>query len=101
MIIAKSHDVLVMPSCSSLHGSGIALAAIIQASAAVPWRQINAEQETSPREPMIKLSPDTLNIRNQFLVQMIGGSGGYLGVPERPGLGTIVDEQVLSRVTII
>ncbi|KAJ5499162.1 Mandelate racemase/muconate lactonizing enzyme [Penicillium expansum] len=36
MIIAKSHDVLVMPSCSSLHGSGIALAAIIQASAAVP-----------------------------------------------------------------
>lgn len=35
LTIAKSHGVLVMPSCSVEYGSGIALAATIQASAAV------------------------------------------------------------------
>lgn len=97
LTIAKSHDVLVMPSCSVQYGSGIALAATIQASAAVPWNPVNAEQEANAKEPLIKLSPNTWNIRNQFLVQKIDGSGGYLDVPEAPGLGTTVSEQVLSE----
>jgi L-alanine-DL-glutamate epimerase-like enolase superfamily enzyme len=57
-------------------------------------------QEPNPKEPMISLSPDVLDIRNQFLVQNIDGSGGYLHVSERPGLGTTVDEQALSRMAI-
>lgn len=97
LTIAKSHGVLVMPSCSVEYGSGIALAATIQASAAVAWNPVNAEQEANAKEPMIKLSPNTWNIRNQFLVQKIDGSGGYLDVPEAPGLGTTVSEQVLSE----
>ncbi|KAJ5209591.1 hypothetical protein N7449_003970 [Penicillium cf. viridicatum] len=96
--IAKTHGVLVMPSCSVEHGSGIALAATIQASAAVPWNPVNAEQETNAKEPMIiMLSHNTLNIRNQFLVQKIDSSGRYLHVLEAPGLGTTVNEQVLNR----
>lgn len=101
LTIAKSHGVLVMPSCSVQYGSGIALAATIQASAAVPWNPLNAEQEANAKESMIKLSSDTWNIRNQFLVQKIDGSGGYLHVPEAPGLGTTVNEQVLNRPTAI
>lgn len=81
--IAKSHGVLVMPSCNVEYGSGIALAATIQASAAVPWNPVNAKQETNAKEPMIMLSPNTLNIRNQFFVQNIDGSGGYLHVLKR------------------
>ncbi|OQD71908.1 hypothetical protein PENPOL_c001G05823 [Penicillium polonicum] len=99
LAIAKPHPVLVMPSCSVYYGSGIALAATIQASAAVPWNPANAEQETNAKEPMIRLSPDTLNIRNQLLVQKMDGSGGYLHVPQAPGLGTTVNEQVLRRPT--
>ncbi|CAI7589903.1 unnamed protein product, partial [Penicillium viridicatum] len=101
LTIAKSHPVLVMPSCSEYYGSGIALAATIQASAAVPWNSANAEQETNAKEPMIRLSPNTLNIRNQFLVQKMDGSGGYLHVSQAPGLGTTVNEQVLGRPTAI
>ncbi|CAI7581711.1 unnamed protein product [Penicillium palitans] len=101
LTIAKSHGVLVMPSWSVQYGSGIALAATIQASAAVPWNPLNAEQEANAKEPMIKLSSDTWNIRNQFLVQKIDGSGGCLHVPEAPGLGTTVNEQVLNRSTAI
>ncbi|OQE29318.1 hypothetical protein PENFLA_c004G00239 [Penicillium flavigenum] len=100
LTIAKSHDVLVMPSCHTRHGSGIALAATIQASAAVPWKSMEAGKEPNPKEPMISLSPDILDIRNQFLVQNIDGSGGYLHVSEGPGLGSTVDEQVLSQMTI-
>jgi D-galactarolactone cycloisomerase len=100
LTIAKSHDVLVMPSCHTRRGSGIALAATIQASAAVPWKSMVDGQEPNPKEPMISLSPDVLDIRNQFLVQNIDGSGGYLHVSERPGLGTTVDEQALSRMAI-
>ncbi|KAJ5399689.1 hypothetical protein N7465_010178, partial [Penicillium sp. CMV-2018d] len=70
------------------YGSGIALAATIQASAVVPWNPVNAEQETNAKEPMIRLSPNTLNIRNPFPVQKMDGSGGYLHVPQAPGLGT-------------
>ncbi|KAJ5508387.1 hypothetical protein N7527_010530 [Penicillium freii] len=101
LTIAKSHPVLVMSSCSEYYGSGIALAATIQASAAVPWNPANAEQETNAKEPMIRLSPNTLNIRNQFLVQKMDGSGGYLHVSQAPGLGTTVNEQVLGRPTAI
>ncbi|OQE84994.1 hypothetical protein PENNAL_c0025G08781 [Penicillium nalgiovense] len=100
LTIARSHDVLVMPSCHTSYGSGIALAATIQASAAVPWKSMEAGQEPNPKEPMISLSPDILDIRNQFLVQKIDGSGGYLHVPEAPGLGTTVDEQVLGQMAI-
>ncbi|KAJ6188332.1 hypothetical protein N7519_003240 [Penicillium mononematosum] len=100
LTIAKSHDMLVMPSCDTRHGSGIALAATIQASAAVPWKSMEAGQEPNPKEPMISLSPDILDVRNQFLVQNIDGSGGYLHVPEGPGLGSTVDEQALSRMAI-
>ncbi|CAI7657507.1 unnamed protein product [Penicillium glandicola] len=98
LTIAKSHEVLVMPFCSPKCGSGIALAATIQAAAAVPWKPKEGEQEPNPKEPMITLSPDTLRVRNQFVVQKIDGSGGYLHVPEAPGLGTTVDEDILSAM---
>ncbi|KAJ5845684.1 hypothetical protein N7534_009353 [Penicillium rubens] len=100
LTIAKSYDVLVMPSCHTHHGSGIALAATIQAAAAVPWMSMEAGQEPNPKEPMISLSTDVLDMRNRFLVDNIDGSGGYLHVSESPGLGSTVDEQALSRLTI-
>ncbi|KAJ6152015.1 hypothetical protein N7497_006334 [Penicillium chrysogenum] len=100
LTIAESHDVLVMPCCPMRHGSGIALAATIQAAAAVPWMSMEAGQEPNPKEPMISLSTDVLDMRNRFLVENIDGSGGYLHVSESPGLGSTVDEQALSRLTI-
>ncbi|KGO74761.1 Mandelate racemase/muconate lactonizing enzyme, N-terminal [Penicillium italicum] len=97
---ANSHGMLVVPFCSSVYGSGITLVATTQASAAVLWNRVKPEQEINPKEPIIKLSPYSSSCRNEFLVKKIGVSSGYLGVPERPGLGTTVDEQVWSRLTV-
>lgn len=95
--VAVDHGIRVMPSYGSSYGSGIGLAATIQASAATPWNPREEGQEPNPKEPMVILSPDAYSIRNELLVQKIDGSGGYLHVPETPGLGTTVDEQVLNR----
>ncbi|KAJ6139058.1 hypothetical protein N7471_005544, partial [Penicillium samsonianum] len=59
------------------------------------------KQKSNPKEPMTQLSPDSYGIRNELLAQKIDGSGGYLHVPEAPGLGTTVDEQVFSRLATI
>lgn len=95
------HVVRVMPCCSSSYGYSIALTARIRASAAVPWNRSEVKQKSNPKEPMTQLSPNSYGIRNELLVQKIDGSGRYLHVPEAPGLGTTVDEQVLSSLATI
>jgi D-galactarolactone cycloisomerase len=94
--VAQKNGVRVMPFCSSSCGSAVALAATLQAAAVVPWPRRQGDKiEQTIKEPVINLSPEVYDVRNQLLVEGFMGSAGYLDVPQGPGLGVIVDEQVL------
>ena len=92
--LASSFGVAVIPH---VWGSGIALAAALHVLAATPPFPHTANPAPLENEPVIEYDRNPNPLRDELLVEKIRLVEGRLGVPQGPGLGVRVDEEVLRR----
>jgi galactonate dehydratase len=81
---AESYDVALAPHCPL---GPVALAACLQVDACAPNFLIQEQSCLDPDPPEYVANPEVLDF----------GDGGYLDLPEGPGLGIEVDEDVLRE----
>lgn len=79
--LAESHDVQCLPH---VFGSAIALAASLQLLAAIPG------------DPMLEFDRTPNPIREDLAVDPITNDGNTVPIPDGPGLGIEIDEDVLA-----
>ena len=94
LALASSFGVSVVPH---VWGSGIALAAALQAIATLPPQPHTANPVPLQNEPVVEFDRKHNPLRDGLLIENFRLSGGKLDVPQGPGLGVTVDETVLAR----
>jgi D-galactarolactone cycloisomerase len=92
--LASTFGVLTVPH---VWGSGVALAAGIQALATVPPTPHTYAPVPLQNEPVIEYDRTSNPLRDELLVENFGLEDGHLVVPQGPGLGITVDEDALRR----
>jgi D-galactarolactone cycloisomerase len=93
--IASAHGVQVIPH---VWGSGIALAAALHAIAALAPMPHTANPVPLQNEPVVEFDRNHNPLRDDLLSGAIAiGTDGRVPVPRGPGLGVVVDEDVLER----
>jgi D-galactarolactone cycloisomerase len=93
--LASSYGVAVVPH---VWGSGVALAAALQAIAALPPQPHTANPVPLQNEPVVEFDRNRNPLRDELLREAIAiGCDGRVGVPQGSGLGIEIDEQVLAR----
>lgn len=80
-------------------GSGVALAAALHALAALPPFPRTANPVPLQNEPIIEFDRNHNPLRDELLKEKFTLSDGRVAVPEGPGLGIKIDEDVLERYT--
>ena len=88
LALAHAKHILAIPH---VWGSGIALAAALQAIASTPCLPHTANPVPLQNEPVIEYDKNPNPLRDQLLEQNLRFEDGYLHVPEGPGLGVKVD----------
>ncbi|MES1955377.1 mandelate racemase/muconate lactonizing enzyme family protein [Salinisphaera hydrothermalis] len=91
--MAGLYGVRVVPH---VWGSGIALAASLHCLASIPF----APSRPTPRAPMLEFDRTVNPIRQAVLGTPIEHDGGWVAVPEAPGLGIEVDREALTRYAL-
>jgi D-galactarolactone cycloisomerase len=95
--LASSHSVAVIPH---VWGSGIALAAALHGIASLPPMPHTANPVPLQNEPVIEFDRNHNPLRDELLVTRLQiGKDGRVPVPQGPGLGVEVDEEVLGIYT--
>ncbi|KAJ5638898.1 hypothetical protein N7528_001288 [Penicillium herquei] len=94
LALANTHGILVVPH---VWGSGIALAAALQALAIIPPMPHTANLIPLRNEPMVEFDRTHNSLRDELLVENFQLVDGYVGVPQGPGLGVTIDEEALRR----
>lgn len=94
LALAHSKHILAIPH---VWGSGIALAAALQAIAATPALPHTANPVPLQNEPVIEYDKNPNPLRDHLLEQNLVFEDGYLHVPEGPGLGVTVDMERLEH----
>lgn len=92
--LASSFGVAVVPH---VWGSGVALAAALQAIATLPPQPHTANPVPLQNEPVVEFDRKHNPLRDDLLVENFRLSGGKLDLPQGPGLGITVNETVLAR----
>jgi D-galactarolactone cycloisomerase len=92
--LASTFGVLTIPH---IWGSGIALAAALHALATVPPSPHTAYPVPLQNEPVVEFDRKHNPLRDDLLVEKFRLENGFLKVPQGPGLGVTVDEDVLNR----
>lgn len=92
--LTTSFSVLTIPH---VWGSGVAVAAALQALAAAPPVPFTAAVVPLQNEPMIEYDRTHNPLRDDLLVQGFQLSDGALEIPSGPGLGIEIDEDQLRR----
>jgi D-galactarolactone cycloisomerase len=95
--LASTFGVLTVPH---VWGSGIALAAGIQALATVPATPHTYAPVPLQNEPVIEYDRTRNPLRDDLLVENFRLEEGHLVVPQGPGLGVTVDEDVLRHYQV-
>lgn len=95
--LASSFGVLVVPH---VWGSGVALAAALQALATIPPLPHTANPIALQNEPIVEFDRKHNPLRDDLLVENFVLKDGFLDVPQGPGLGITVDESVLRKYLI-
>lgn len=95
--LALAHGVLTIPH---VWGSGIAVAAALHALATVPPTPHTAAPVILQNEPMVEFDRTHNPLRDDLLTERFMLDDGALPVPQGPGLGVTVDEEVLRRYVI-
>jgi len=90
--LASSFGVLTVPH---VWGSGIALAAALQALATIPPQPHTANPVPLQNEPVVEFDRKHNPLRDDLLVERFALHDGRLEVPKGPGLGVTVKEGLL------
>lgn len=88
--LAYAEGVFYVPH---MHGSALALAVNLHLVAAMP----PVSTEVGPHPPQIELDTSKNPLREELLVEPIEPQSGMLKVPEGPGLGIRVNEDVIKK----
>ena len=92
--LASSFGVLTIPH---VWGSGIALAAALHALATVPPLPHTANPVPLQNDPIVEFDRKHNPLRDDLLVEKFALEEGVLKVPQGPGLGVTVNENVLAK----
>jgi D-galactarolactone cycloisomerase len=94
LALANAYGVTVIPH---VWGSGIAVAAALQAIATIPPIPHTANPIPLLNEPVVEFDRKHNPLRDDLLHQRFGLVNGMLHVPEGPGLGVTLNEKALAR----
>ena len=97
LALTTAHGVMTVPH---IWGSGIALAAALQALATAPLVPYTALGVPLQNEPMVEFDRTHNPLRDDLLVDNFTLVDGCLAVPGGPGLGVEVDPDQLARYTV-
>ena len=93
--LASSYGVAVVPH---VWGSGVAVAAALHAIASLPPQPHTANPVPLQNEPVVEFDRNRNPLRDELLRGRIDiDQDGRMSVPQGPGLGIEVDEDVLAR----
>lgn len=94
---ASQHGVLPVPH---VWGSGVAVAAALQALATIPPMPHTAAPVTLQNEPMLEFDRTFNPLRDEILERNFSLEDGAVAIPNGPGLGISVDEASLARFVV-
>ncbi|HEX2035215.1 MAG TPA: mandelate racemase/muconate lactonizing enzyme family protein [Chloroflexota bacterium] len=91
--LADAFHVRLIPHC---WGTALSLAASLHFLATVP----DSPPSITPTEPLLEYDRSENPLREALLTEPLRQRGGYLPVPQGPGLGVEIDPQALARYRI-
>lgn len=94
LALAKAHGVATIPH---VWGSGIAVAAALHAVATIPQFPHTANPLPLLNEPVIEFDRKHNPLRDELLEAPFTLTDGRIAVPDRPGLGVAVRDDILAR----
>lgn len=94
LALANAHGTIVIPH---VWGSGIAFAAALQAIATIPPIPHTANPIPLQNEPVIEFDRTHNPLRDDLLNERFALVDGHVVVPDGPGLGISVNDEVLTR----
>jgi D-galactarolactone cycloisomerase len=97
MALASTYNTAVIPH---VWGSGIALAAALHALATIPPFPYTVNPIPLQNEPVVEFDRNPNPLRDELLHQRFVLEAGRLPVPQLPGLGVTVNEEVLRRYCV-
>lgn len=92
--LADANHVRLLPHC---WGSALSFAASLHYLATVP----DGAPSVTPSEPLLEYDRSENPLRDTLLVDNLRQEGGYLPVPQGPGLGVTVDPEQLQRFSVV
>jgi D-galactarolactone cycloisomerase len=92
--LASSFGVMTIPH---VWGSGVALAAALHALAAIPPAPHTANPIALQNEPVVEFDRTRNPLRDELLHDNFVLERGALLVPQGPGLGVKINEEVLAK----
>ena len=95
--LASSFGVLNVPH---VWGSGVALAAALQALAIIPPQPHTANPVALQNEPVVEFDRKHNPLRDDLLIENFSLRDGCLDVPQGPGLGITINESVLEKYAV-
>ncbi|MCF3932811.1 mandelate racemase/muconate lactonizing enzyme family protein [Acuticoccus sp. M5D2P5] len=97
LALASAHNIMVVPH---VWGSGVAVAAALQALAIVPRAPYTANPVPLQNETMIEFDRTYNPLRDDLVKQKFVIEDECLTIPTGPGLGVDVDEDAVARHTV-
>jgi D-galactarolactone cycloisomerase len=94
LTLAMSFGILTVPH---VWGSGVAMAAALQAIAAIPPTPFTINPVALQNEPVIEFDRKHNPLRDDLLVENFVLEDGCVRVPQGPGLGIEISEATLAR----
>ena len=96
LALATAYNLMVLPH---VWGSGIALAASLQALAIIPESPYRAFPLPFETEPIVEFDRNPNPLRDDLITTPFSLVDGRLPVPQKPGLGVEVNREVLKKYT--
>jgi D-galactarolactone cycloisomerase len=91
--LADANHLRLLPHC---WGSAIALAATLHYLATIP----DGSPSITPTEPLLEYDRSENPLRDALLTENLRQEGGYLPVPQGPGLGVEIDPEQLEKYRV-
>jgi len=95
--LASAYNTPVMPH---VWGTGVALAAALQAAAIIPPTPYTAAPHAPENEPMFEYDRTPNPLRDELVAGGFTLENQTLAIPDGPGLGVEIDERVLERFCV-
>jgi D-galactarolactone cycloisomerase len=94
LAFANAYGIATVPH---VWGSGVAVAAALHAVATIPPFPHTAHPTSLLNRPVIEFDRKHNPLRDDLLEERFGLEGGSLAVPDRPGLGVTIRDDIVAR----